>query len=239
MNEPRVYASCSSYVLGRSLGHKLAEQTITQAVQHGGTLQGHTIPGALTLARLAEKYEVTLRVDGGATCIGKSRSRHFHEACRSDCDVWLTVDDDVSASRETVHALVEAVTTAEEPRVCLAPCLLRESNVANVEWSPIFVMRELASRMKVRRASRGGFGLVAMNRLAMEAVQTHSPSFRDDDEVCKPAAFMDIYSRGRWLGEDVSFFERAAMGSVVVEALITGHTVHAGAPLNLAAIGET
>lgn len=230
---PSVYASCSSYVLGRMLGQRNAEAAITAAVVQAtdAPLEGGTVPAVQTLRRVAESFDTALRVDGGAVCIAKARTRHLDAALESGRDVWVTVDDDVEASVRTVRWLVEAVHDTQ-PSICIVPCWLRTERVVNVEWSPVYTTRALSDGGAARRATRGGFGLVAVNRAAMLAVADASPEFTDSDGMRKRAAFFERFQGGQWLGEDFAFFSRVP-ASVRVEALITGETSHAGQLLNL------
>lgn len=228
-----VYASCSSYVLGCLYGPARAAELVNEAVAHPA--KKPPIFAVTALRALTKLADVTLRVDTGATHIGKSRSRHFYAALQSECDVWLTIDDDVSASPETVAWLIACV-DIHTPCVCIAPYIQRggQADVASVEFSPVYYERTLLpAGGSARRALRGGFGLVAMNRAAMKAIATASPSFRDDDGQTKPAAFLEILTEhGKWLGEDLSFFARVPR-EVEVMALTTGKTIHAGHELAL------
>jgi hypothetical protein len=177
---------------------------------------------------------VTLRIDGGGSHLGKSRSRHFHDAFVSDCDVWLSIDDDVSASPLTLQLLLCAV-QGPTARVCVAPCLMRGSGAANIEWSQVYLERNIEPGGTARRIRAGGFGLVAMNRAAMKAAVTAAPSWKDFDGL-KGAPFLEMLSDdGTWVGEDIAFFRRLPR-EVEVEALTTGKTIHAGYELCLEAL---
>lgn len=260
-----VFASCSSYTLGQVAGPRQACALINAAC----TNLDHELilPAVHALRELRALADVELRVDGGATSIPKSRSRHFFAALQSSADVWFTIDDDIDSNRETLALLLAAVSYSDEPRICFAPYVLRsDPTVAAVEWSPVYAVRtvvaadsELPTRPsglppdglarsvvveeafhsgEVKRAIRGGFGLVAMNRTAMTRVAQAAPSFRDDaDGQMKPAVFLEyIDGRAQWLGEDFAFFERARNVGINVEGLITGETTHAGVRLDLGAL---
>lgn len=239
-----IFASLSAYVTGRLAGQQTASVMVTELIRRGATaeipeLLRPALAGALTLQRLARLYETTLRVDGGGTRIAVTRSRQLYEAEKSGADVWVTVDDDVEASEQTLRWLVEAVTSDSEPRVCVAPCLLRESSVANVEWHPLYLTRQLPRDGKTRRIVRGGFGLVAVNRKAMQLICERTCSFRDSDGQLKPAAFLETYDvdTQRWHGEDSSFFRRLPQ-VVICEALVTGETAHGGAALDFGSLDK-
>lgn len=230
----KAFVSCSSYVLGSLFGPARACELITEAVKH--ETKKPPCFAVEALRRLTKLADVKLRVDGGASHLGKSRSRHFFDALSSDCDVWISIDDDVSATAETLGWLLDAV-RGDAPRVCIAPCLLRGSGVVNVEWSPVYLERSLVSGGVARRASAGGFGLVAMNRAAMVLAAGAAPSWKDGhDGAVKPAPFLEMLSSdGVWTGEDIAFFRRLPR-EVEVEALTEGRTNHAGYELSLEAL---
>lgn len=237
----RVYASCSSYTLGCLMGMSEASRLLTLAVSDLEHEQ--VLPAVHALRLLRELADLELRVDGGATQIAKTRSRHFDHALNSTCDVWVTVDDDVDTDLRTLALLLAAV-TGDEPRVCFAPYIKRgEEGTALVKWPDVSVERAVASLLpvaqgRVRSALAGGFGLVAVNRAAMQLVARDAPTFWDAD-VLRSAAFLEVLTPdGHWLGEDFAFYERARKVATV-EALVTGNVTHAGVALDLATLRQS
>lgn len=246
----RVFASCSSYTLGQMTSPVDACALISGAV--GDVSREQLLPAVHALRELRKlDVEIELRVDGGSTYLAKSRSRHLAAALESTCDVWLTIDDDLDTTRETLALLLAAVASRTGPSICFAPYLLRHgsdvafgggSDVACVEWSPVYLERPVGYVVDgpsgfVRRAVRGGFGLVAMNRAALEVVQLTVPSFRDNDGKMKPAAFLEqLNAAGEWLGDDLAFYSRMKGSDVVIEGLLTGETTHAGQRLDLSTL---
>jgi hypothetical protein len=229
----KVYASCSSYVLGCIYSPKHATELITRAVSD--LTHEQVLPAVHALRELRSLADIALRVDGGATHIGKSRSRHFAAALESDSDVWFYIADDTDTTRETLGWLLDAV-DCDEPRFCFAPCTLRgDSSVVSVEWSPIYLDRRLANGGRARRAVRGD-GIGAMNRAALVQIAKNSPTWRDDsDGQIKPAPYAEILTPGGpWYGEDLSLCTR--LEGVTLEALVTGETTHAGQRLALDAV---
>jgi hypothetical protein len=226
----KVFASCSSYVLGALTSPQQATELITRAVADETHKQ--VIPAVHALRELRYLAEVALRVDGGATHIGKSRSRHFAAALESDADVWFYIADDTDTTAETLAFLLDAV-DREEPSFCIAPCILRGgTGVVSVEWSPVIYTRPLANGGRVRRAVRGD-GIGAMNRAALVAIAKNAPTWRDDvDGVLKPAPYAEILEPGgAWLGEDMSLCRR--LEGVELEGLVTGETTHNNLRLRL------
>jgi hypothetical protein len=204
--------------------------------------RGQNRPGILpamhTITELARFSELEVRCDGGCSDVAKYRSRMLAEFLGSAHRVWLTIDDDVSASREVLKNLLTVV-ERDAPAIAIAPCVLRDGATVNVEWTTVIYDAALPNGAKIRRAKRAGFGLVAMNRAAAEAVEHATLEellFRpwiDDDGQKKAPAFFPDYRDGRWFGEDVSFFRRVPP-TVEVWALLEGETVHAGYALELA-----
>jgi hypothetical protein len=199
------------------------------------------VPAVHALRTLRYLCDFHLRVDGGATQIAKCRSRHFDAALESGADVWVTLDDDIDADERTLALLLAAV-GSDEPRVVFAPYTQRgQDDKVLVTWPPVSVEREVlsvepAEKGRVRTALFGGFGLVAVNRAAMQGIASMAPSFHDADGKTKCAAFLEyITAEGYWLGEDFAFFERARRVATV-EALVEGLVVHAGVPLDLSTL---
>ena len=225
----------SSYLAGRLLGGERGAAQLTAILGADTGNDSQWFPALRTLRLLRKLTDVELRLDTGATNIAKSRSRHFTAAVDSKCSGWLTIDDDVEASLETLGWLLAAI-EGNEPRICMAPCLLRDGQTANVEWTELYSVRRVDHHLfphgQARRARRGGFGLVAMNRAALDRIASHNPrTWLDDDGERKWWVFAETQvPRGdslRWLGEDLSFFENVPVG-VEIEALSTGETMHAG-----------
>lgn len=240
----RVFMSTMLYGLSRELGPADAVAELHRQVDELSSAvitREDYLPVASLLDRAAKLFEVQLLVDAGASNIAKARSRHAHEFLKSGCDVWITVDDDVDASSETLQALYDAV-AGGAPSVCAAPCLLRDQGMANVAFEEVVVDRKLDSGAHLRSMLFAGLGLCAISREALlrHAVQTR---FVDDDGEAKIGFFDSVWVPRRvgdapsemlydWYGEDLSFFlglER----SVRVEALLTGMTKHAGELLDL------
>ena len=231
----KVFASCSSYVLGCLTGPHQATELITKAVSDPAHEQ--VLPAVHALRELRSLADIALRVDGGATHIGKSRSRHFAAALDSDADVWFYIADDTDTTRETLAWLLDAV-DRDEPTFCIAPCTLRgDSGVVSVEWSPIYHARNLSNGGRARRAARGD-GIGVMNRAALIAIAQNSPTWRDDhDGRIKPAPYAEVLEPGGpWYGEDLSLCRR--LDGVTFEALVTGETTHNNSRLDLASIAN-
>jgi hypothetical protein len=84
-----------------------------------------------------------------------------------------------------------------------------------------------------------GLGFVGMNRPAMNAIAEYCPpelAWVDEDGAEKRALFYEKVEDGLWFGEDISFFRFRVPRSVTVEALLVGHSIHAGIPLELAKV---
>ena len=248
--KPKVLVSTMLYSLSKELGADGATQELYRQLEELATNRLHRpadeyLPVALTITRARKLFDVGLIVDAGGTQIAKCRSRTFSEFLRKpDFDVWVSCDDDTDCTVGALAALVEAVTPSTVPAIAVAPTWLRGVPRVNVGFPGVVVERTLvASGAKMRQCYFGGFGLVAMNRQAANAVHDQAEPYDDDDGRLNAAAFAEIIVRSegknRWLGEDLSFFARVPP-SVRVEALLTGHTRHDGEtlPLERVRLGE-
>jgi hypothetical protein len=257
MKGPRVFLSTMLYSLSRELGPADAIAELGRQVNElagDGPIPEQCLPVASLIARARMLWDVQTLIDAGASHIAKARCRAAHQFLKSECDVWIMADDDVDASSLALQALYEAVDHGA-PSVCVAPCLLRRWSaeehtlppLANVAFEQVVVDRELPSGGKVRSVLFGGFGLVAISREALQrCLGEHLPRFVDDDGEIKVAFFDNAYEPHRpttqreegeallydWYGEDIAFFQMLPP-SVRAEALLTGHTKHAGELLNL------
>lgn len=225
-----------TYALGKELGFPEATAEFRRQLE---APDWESLPCVRVITRLRGLTdELSLYHDPAATIMSKARSRAYHAARKVDADVWVCVDDDVEADLGTLRSLLEAV-AGDTPRMVLAPCITRGSNVVNVALEPgAPLVRVLDSGARLARARAGGFGLVALNRAAMQLMETayRGLDFQDDDGEHKMALFLELLDDGMWLGEDVAFCRRAVLCGVKLEALLEGFTVHAGARLDLAEV---
>lgn len=243
-----IFVSVMTYALGKELGLTEAVAEFHAQVKEPSS---DSLPAARVVARMARLEEIGLYIDPAATCIGKGRSRAFHAARESPADIWISVDDDMDADTRTLELLVESVRAyAEVPRVVFAPYWLREQEKVSAALEQYPIARPVNGGGETLSAVAGGFGLVAVNRAAMQRLHVeHTPAlcYQDDDGVERLALFHDIFhgklsavgaDRGRWYGEDTSFYKRCRGVGVRVEALATGHTMHCGRTLRLDQIGS-
>jgi hypothetical protein len=230
-----VCVTVSAYALGKRLGLERGMRELERQIQ---APDRESIPAARCIGRLRRLVDLMVRADTGGTLLGQVRSRHAHEAWKLGAEVWISIDDDVEATSATLRDLLEAV-SGPKPRIVVAPCLVRGGEfgvpVVNVELPRIVsTERILTSGALLRPIRRAGFCLVAMNRAALEQVREASAhlAYEDADGEERLALFHDELRDGQWLSEDLAFFARVP-DSVTVEALLTGHTSHAGQPLAL------
>lgn len=245
---PKLLISTMLYSLSHELGAAEAEAELHRQIEElSGPFSGERahdefLPVAYLIARAMRVFDVGLYVDSGATQIGKARSRAMaHVMKHTEFDVWISVDDDVECTLTTLVALYDAVANGAAA-IAIAPCFLRGRPLVNVAFPQVVVDRTLpGSQAKLRTALYGGFGLVALSQEALTRVAAECVSFVDDDGQHKPMAFADVVygnqAPAAWFGEDLSFFLRVPK-SVRVEALMTGHSRHAGETLNLARLEE-
>jgi hypothetical protein len=191
--------------------------------------------------RLRHVDEVALALDAAGTAIGKHRSRFLHAFYSMPAaDVWVSCDDDVEASFETLRWLVEAV--RDTRGICIAPCLLRRKQpVVNIMFESAGILRPLSNGGHAVRCLAGGFGLVAIHRDVATRIYAERSDLAwvdDVDGIEKRAAFIETFDPvdRKWWGEDLSFFLSTVPQDVRVECLVSGHTVHDGKLLDLAQV---
>ncbi len=163
------------------------------------------------------------------TYIPRGRCVAAAEFLRSDCDVWLTVDDDQYTDEETIRRLVTAC-RATRGMVAL-PCANRDGRSMNfrrvyppTEW--------LADGLPVRRVDRVGQGFVAMHRDLIEALDRACPPerrFRDrltPGALDCPGLFLSMPHEGAWVGEDYYFCDLARAAGLPMHVLLEAHVQH-------------
>lgn len=193
-----------------------------------------------TLQRLRHIDECGAWCDSGSTRLGHSRSLAFDAALNSGCDIWVTCDDDCEADLATLRSMVEAVQTGSH--ACIAPFWARgpEPRV-DLTLSPCGSSRVLRGGAKLLRATAAGLGLCAMSRAALHAIAEANQDlvYRDAAGVRRLAIFLEAIRPNdlAWMGEDLAFWSRVPP-TVLIEAIVTGTTVHAGRMLDLEIVAE-
>lgn len=238
--QPPVIVTMPAYTIGKTLGVEAGMREIERQIANPDAA---SLPAVRTIVRLRHLTDIGLRIDTGGTQLCAVRSRHGHEAWESGAAVWFSIDDDNEATTETLANMLEAV-KGSTPRIVLAPYIVRGEQThtyVNVNADlPRIVTSErfLANGARLRPCTKGGFGLVAMNRPALAAVREACKHlvYVDTDGVERLALFFAEIRDRVWLHDDFSFFARVP-DHVHVEALLTGHTAHAGQALDLSELG--
>jgi hypothetical protein len=234
-----VIVTLPAYTIGKALGVEEGMRELQRQVLNPDAA---SLPAVRTIARLRKLTDVQLRIDTGGTQLCAVRSRHAHEAWESGADVWFSVDDDNEATTPTLADMLEAV-RGDTPRIVLAPYIIRGGETrthirVSVDLSPIVTTeRLLSSGSRLRPITKGGFGLIAINRAALAAVREACShlDYIDTDGVERLALFFAEIRNKVWLHDDFSFFARVP-SHVSIEALLTGHTMHAGEVLDLSEV---
>lgn len=237
----KVFVSLPAYALGKVLGVEQASAELERQILNP---DAGSLPAVRVIARLRELAELALRIDTGGTQLSQVRSRHAHAAWLSAADVWFSVDDDNEATTHTLANMLMAV-QGDTPRIVMAPYIVRGAATlggavvtASVELPRIVTTeRLLPNGARLRPCGKGGFGLVAMNRRALELVREANKDlvYVDSDGIERLALFLPYIRKRQWLTDDFSFFSRVP-SEVQVEALLTGCTMHAGEVLNLSEV---
>lgn len=232
----RVFASCSTYALGKALGIEAAAREFQrQCLQP----DRGSLPSARMVARLRLLADVQL-FHVASTSLPKLRSRSAHAALSSGADLWIQLDDDVETDTATLERLLDVAGTGALLRAVSVPCRVRGTVAESYRLDSVFdgVLTTVcgAALSTVRPLLRGGMGCFVTTRAALQQVCEHFPElgFVDDDQQRKLALFEMLREPGgQWLGEDYSFCERLRTAGVELLALLNGCSTHEGAPLLL------
>lgn len=239
-----ILASVITYELAKRIGAVEAEKEFSR--QCNAVLDepnGSGIPtllSAKTVRKLRRHGEVAKLHDAGGTSIGHARSRAFSVALHAiesgqPLDLWVSIDDDVEASDDTVAHLVGSI-DPDSPQIIIVPCRLRQDRpVANVTLDPDNTLERVSKTgAHLRRALYGGFGIVAVTRAAVLEIAHawRDLTYLDDDGQTRLGVFCEFIRNGYWFREDYAFFSRVP-SHVRIEALCSGVTDHAGYKLRL------
>lgn len=237
-----VCATLPAYTVGKALGVEKGMVELSRQLQ---SPEAATLPGIRVIHRLRTLADLHVRVDTGGTQLCQVRSRHAHDAWETGDDVWFSVDDDNEASTPTLANMLDAV-RGDAPRIVLAPYVVRGAPTnggrlitASVELPSVITNeRRLPNGARLRPCKRGGFGLIAINRPALELIREQCKRYvyLDHDDVERLALFYAEIRDRVWLSDDFAFFANVPP-AVSVEALLTGHTVHDGQTLDLSEVG--
>lgn len=233
-----IFCSTHAYVLGQQLGIESALEEFNAQLNEP---TNESLPVVKTITRLRTLDEVQLWIDPGSSRLAESRSRAFWAAYESGAEVWFSCDDDCEASLQTVKWMIEAV--KDRSCICVAPywCRLSATQAERIsiqiEALPDGQLpnyRQLSGGGATMQILHGGFGLVAMSHRAMAelVLSANYELYVDKEGFERAAVFLEYILNHTWLGEDLAFFSRLPH-SVSREALVTGHTVHAGKLLDL------
>lgn len=242
-----ILASVITYELSKRLGKAAAAELVHRQAHAGASIELPRLAGELgakepelpclrVVKELRKHAEVALLHDAGGTSIGHARSRAFSVALESNCDVWISIDDDTECDDVTVRHLLSSL-DPETPQIVIVPCLLRqETQCVNVTFDPAGKLDRITKTgAHLRRALYGGFGIVAITNAAIRELRdtyASSLTFTDDDGKQRIGVFCEFLRDGWWFRDDYAFFDRVPR-HVRVEALCSGDTNHAGYKLEL------
>lgn len=233
-----IYASTYVYCLGRELGAEDAAAEFRRQVMQPTE---DSLPSARAISRMRGIEDLVMHVDAAATSIGRARARSLWNFRNhpSAPDVWVSIDDDVDATQETLRWLIDG---ARETRgVIAAPCALRRKEpVVNVIVADGGIVRPVGQGGLMVKCVAAGAGLLAMHRDALEATYQARPEllFRDEDGEIKLGCFAEVVQDGHWWTEDIAFFVKWLPESVRRDILLTGKTTHDGVLLDLAQVPQ-
>lgn len=206
-------------------------------------------PGVRTLGRLKRMEDRVLTFASGNGLIAKVRSKlagaFLH---KTDCDVWLTVDDDCEAEAEDVRRLVAACRGTGA--VVSMPMLLRGFAEATGNYALNGQRHEVTdypvappfdapvSKIVLLGTGKTGLGLVALHRRAVERLSEYAEDVDDGQGGVYPALFLEYVSDRQWISDDVGFSARARAAQVPLYVLTEAAGTHAGRVCKLGADGQ-
>lgn len=232
-----ILASVITYELSKRLGREAATKLFhTEANTTLESDQPPCVPAINVVRKLRRLTEVAVLHDAGGSSIGFARSRAFSVALASGADRWVSIDDDIDASPETIRHMVTAV-DPQTPQIVIVPYLMRttaEDTVAATLDPESSVARVTTGGARLRRGLFGGMGLVCVSRAALVELADlwNDLRFVDDDGVERYGLFCEYIRNDWWAREDYAFFSRVP-SHVRVEVLLTGLTDHGGKRLRL------
>lgn len=136
------------------------------------TIQTPVIDAMIKLG-MCQKPKVTVSNHMGDALLGRARSREASEFLRTDCDVFLAVDDDIQfAPEDAVRLCKEAY---ERKAIVAATCVIKRENqpwIASkpLENGPPIVFEEGTEPVEIKWA---GAGMVAVHRNVFQAMIEH------------------------------------------------------------------
>lgn len=235
MPEP-IFATCYPGEIAKLLGPDEWPEAVKKEL---AALSASTVPGIRTLGRLqylCAKHDLAsslhIVLDGITRPIAKARSRSAGAFLRTEADVWVTVDDDIEVDTRTLASLVGLARHTEA--VVAAPYLLKA-------YPPRTDVR-LSYRKAVldpgnfgspcARVDRTGFGIVAMHRRVVKALECMVPTVCEDDESF-PVVFQDDVEDGAWVTEDFFFCALCEGADIPIRLLLEHPVWHAGLSMQL------
>jgi hypothetical protein len=234
----------SLYTLGKMLGPEQAAELFHRFVARDRTIPGHYPKPecARTVDALTALGEVSkCMVEASTSHLGAMRSRAQHWAMQqSDCDVWLSCDDDTTASPAALSAMLRLLRT-DEPRAVALPCVLRGGNPPRVNVdvvaNALVIVEGPVRSVGIHGA---GYGLTGVNRAALDLIarEHEGLAYSDVDGVTRLASFAELLiplpdGLGiAWMREDKAWWSRLP-ADVVKLAVCVGESEHAGMRLDL------
>jgi len=219
--ELTVFVSLFCYALHKQAGIAGAHAAIADQVEQGVNA---TWPGFRALARLRTLANCAVMFEG-STLIAKARSRASGAFLSTQCDLWVSIDDDVETTLEGLTALLEA----SQHGIAAMPYWLRNgSQVAcdlkTVEHAP----------SGLHAATDMALGLAAFPRECIVRMYNAHPElmFAHGTQQCC-ALFLESVKDFRWIGEDNAFCARARACDVPLWVVCDQETFHDGRPYAL------
>ena len=194
-----------------------------------------SIPAVRTLAA-ASSVDTVASAISGPSRLAPARSMMAGQFLGTEADVWISCDDDATTGPEGMRLLIRACRDTQA--IVSAPCLQRDTarkaddpGISNVRFPPRPPELVHGDGYVLARIHATGFGIVAVHRVAVEAMVAAHPELEVEDESTArrfPALFFERIANRRWQGEDMSFCHRARECGLELHALLGVDVEHAG-----------
>jgi hypothetical protein len=181
--------------------------------------------GLRTLGQARRVAECRVHIDA-STYIDRARcvaAGQFLYRSGSECDVWLTCDDDVYADQVVLQQLVDVARATRG--VCALPYLNRDGG--SMTFRKVSGPTHWVEGCPIRAVDRVGMGLVAMHREAVSVLAERAVSFYDGPQRDKcPFIFCNGVEHGTFVGEDFGFCALAERADVALHVLLDAPGQH-------------
>lgn len=236
----------SCYTMGKLVGPEAATEVIQRMVRRDPSVGNMPSPECVQCVHNLERVTtdaIAVHAEASTSHLGAMRSRAQHFAMEQGASIWISCDDDNTASVAALSVMLKWL-ERDEPTAVAIPCALRTGNRDNVQVVPSVPVKYLIGQAHpVVPIEWAGFGIVGVNRAALQLIakQHDGLAFLDVDGVTRLASFAESWVetwdgdqtvKREWLREDRAWWYRLPR-DVQRLAVCAGESTHAGRTIDL------